>query len=194
MKIERTHVNAIHCPFTLAQAPLWNKFGYLAPKLYSLAGFSYAHLEIVSCIKNSFSGGFSSFVMGSVRVLPLPHSALGWGSDMEVSCCSRTTHGSVWAQDLLAGLNPFQGRPEPHKYWVTLRTGCWCSWVCPSLVVTHGCCSCLLLHRHPPGSQSIVKVGLTAVNDLVTVFGLLPEFSSVLGHKLCDFMSIFFWE
>lgn len=77
VKIERACVNGVLCPFASARAPLWSKFGNFVPKLYSLAGFSYVHLEIASCIRKSFSGGFSSFVMGAVRVLPPPHSALG---------------------------------------------------------------------------------------------------------------------
>lgn len=59
-----------------------------------LAGFSYTHLVIISCIRNGFSEGFFSFVTGAVRVLPPPHSALGWVSDVKVSCCSGTTCGS----------------------------------------------------------------------------------------------------
>lgn len=79
VKIERTHVDIVHYPFTLAMATLWSKFEQLVPKLYSLAGFSYTHSEVDSFIRNSFSGGFSSFVMGAVRVLPPRHSALGVG-------------------------------------------------------------------------------------------------------------------
>lgn len=38
-----------------------------------------------------------------------------------------------------------------------------------------------------------MKAGLAAVNDLITVFGLLPELSSVLGHQLIvSFYQFFF--
>lgn len=92
----------------------------------------------------------------------------------------------MWAQDLLAGLNPYQGTPEPQKYWGALRIGRGCGWVHPSLTVTHRCCSCSLLHSawHLPGSWSVVEIGLAAVNRLITTLGLLAEFSSVLGCEL----------
>lgn len=69
-------MNAVLCPFTSERALLWSKFGNFVPKLYCVAGFSCVHLEIVSCIRNIFSGEFSS-VMGAVRVLP-PRFALEW--------------------------------------------------------------------------------------------------------------------
>lgn len=86
-----------------------------------MAGFSYAHLEIVSCIRDSFSGGVFLFCYGSCEgpaSSPLC-SGVRELSDVEVSCCSGTIHGSgvgsVWAQHVLAGLNPFQGDLSPRS-------------------------------------------------------------------------------
>lgn len=37
-----------------------------------------------------------------------------------------------------------------------------------------------------------MKVGIIAVNGMFTVFGLLPEFSSVLGHIVMIWCNLFY--
>lgn len=125
-------------------------------------------------------------------VLPPPHAALGWGSHFALE--PHMTQG----RSIFVSPGP-AGWPEslPGEMWALEVLDCPQNllWVQAGFVAL-SVGSCLSLHSawHPAGSWSIMKVGIIAVNDLVTVFGLclcswphlydLMSFFYILLHSL----------